>query len=703
MSDIRAIAIALAVLLHFPVSDAVAAASAWDENDHVRVRFVAAVEAVGDRDSVPLGLQFELKPGWKIYWRSPGDAGFPPQPDWSGSGNLADAALSWPAPLRFSVLGLETLGYEDEVVLPFAAKVEQPGAPLSLRSQIRYLACSDICIPYEAKLALTLPAGPAEPSSFAHLIDSYVARVPGEGGRHGLAVSRAVLLQGGEDPRIQVEARSSEPFASPDLFVEAPEYVVFGKPEVTLSDGGRRAVLSLRGVGAEPAALDGGQAVLTLVDGDRSMETVLPLRFGAPIPAGEAAAAESPLWRVLLFALLGGFILNLMPCVLPVLSIKMLSAVSYGGQAAAGVRFGFLATAAGIVASMVAIAAVLVGVKAAGMSVGWGIQFQQPLFLAFMALVVTLFAYNLFGLFEIRLPQYLADLGLRAGDQPSKAGHFLTGAFATLLATPCSAPFVGTAVGFALSRDAGDILLVFAMLGIGLALPYLVVAAFPALATSLPRPGPWMVYLRRFLGLALAATAVWLLTVIAVQIGVEGAIALAGILALAGVVLALRRLPGSRLGEHAGKVVLVLAVAALALPVVKAPPVAGPAPAPSGQWRAFDMAELNRLVAAGGIVFVDVTADWCITCQVNKKVVLDTEPVSGWLNSGKVVAMRADWTRPDDRIARFLARFGRYGIPFNAVFGPDAPDGIALQELLTSERVLDAAVRSGGDRRLVSR
>jgi len=694
----------LVTLLVALVPQAVSAmASDWDENEHVKVRIVSAVDGVGDRDSIPLGLHFQLKPGWKIYWRSPGDAGFPPDPIWDGSENLKDTKISWPAPTRFSILGLETLGYKNEVVLPFAAEVAQPSQPLRLNSNIRYLACEEICIPYQAKVALDVPAGPAQPGAFAHLIDSYAARVPGAGDRHGLSVVKTVLLQGGEDPQVQIEAHSQQPFDSPDVFIEGPDEVIFGKPQVKLSGDGMRAVLAVRGIGLKPAELNGANLVLTLVDKDRAMETALPLRFGDPIAAPVSGATDTPLWQILLYAILGGLILNLMPCVLPVLSIKLLSVVSYGGREAASVRFGFLATAAGIVTSMLVIAAALLGVKAAGMSVGWGIQFQQPVFLAFMALIVALFAYNLFGLFEIHLPQRLSDMSLRASDQPSAAGHFMTGAFATLLATPCSAPFVGTAVGFALSRDTAEILSVFAALGVGLALPYLAVAAFPRLATALPRPGTWMVVLRQVMGVALAATAIWLLTVIAVQIGTEGALILTAMLVLMGVVLLIRRLPGSRLGRHAGKAVFALSIAALALPVVHMPSGNAVAVAESGRWESFDQAEIARLVASGKTVFVDVTADWCITCQVNKKVVLDTQPVASWLDSQNVVAMRADWTRPNQEITNYLASFGRYGIPFNAVYGPDAPQGIALPELLTSDIVVQAAVKSDSKSQIADR
>src|SRR5690606_10328334 len=288
----------------------------------------------------------------------------------------------------------------------------------------------------------------------------------------------------------------------------------------------------------------GRSATLTVVDGLRGLErdvTLEPLVDAAsPVAAPVEAAGAGDfagLLPILALALLGGLILNLMPCVLPVLSIKLLAAVGHGGRESGAVRLSFLASAAGILTSFLLLAGAAIAVKSAGLTVGWGIQFQQPLFLAAMALLVTLFALNLFGLFEITLPGWLGAAAQGPGSGPaghSVAGHFLTGAFATLLATPCSAPFLGTAVGFALSRGAVEILAVFAALGLGLAAPYLLVAAAPALATRLPRPGPWMITLRRLLGIALAATAIWLLSVLAAQLGwASAAIALLLLLALA--------------------------------------------------------------------------------------------------------------------------------------------------------------------------
>jgi suppressor for copper-sensitivity B len=275
-------------------------------------------------------------------------------------------------------------------------------------------------------------------------------------------------------------------------------------------------------------------------------------------------------------------------------------------------------------------------------------------------------------------------------------GHFVTGILATLLATPCSAPFLGTAIGFALSRGTLEIWTIFTALGIGLALPYLLIAAVPALATALPRPGRWMIILRKVLGVALTATAIWLLSVLASLVDVLAAGVCAAILVAITVLLYARNHRASFMARAAWPAIGALAIVAFAIPAWLA---AGPGPIPrdgkpSDDWTRFDEPTIARLVAQGNVVFIDVTADWCITCQVNKALVLDTAPIRGRFEGKRIIAMRADWTRPDDAIARYLVKFGRYGIPFNAVYGPNAPKGIALPELLTQAAVLKALDRA---------
>ncbi|MEL0110781.1 MAG: cytochrome c biogenesis protein CcdA, partial [Rickettsiales bacterium] len=341
-----------------------------------------------------------------------------------------------------------------------------PGEPVTVKASVDYLTCKDICIPYPATVELSLAAGEALPSELSYDLDRYRARVPGSDGRHGLEIIEVQVASAGETVDLQVVATALEPFSAPDLFVEGPEGTFFGKPEISLSEGGRTANIAIRGGGLDgPLGTAGVPLILTLVDGARMLEKATLGQPGSVNVGIRDGAGSSSIWYILLLALLGGLILNLMPCVLPVLSLKLLSVVSYGGRNTADVRRGFLATAAGIVFSFLLIAGALIGFQSAGFAIGWGIQFQQPLFLVIMTLIVLLFACNLFGLFEIILPGRVADLAGTAGNTHSLGGHFLTGAFATLLATPCSAPFLGTAVGFALSRGPVDILSIFLFLG----------------------------------------------------------------------------------------------------------------------------------------------------------------------------------------------------------------------------------------------
>ncbi|HEY6336227.1 MAG TPA: protein-disulfide reductase DsbD domain-containing protein [Alphaproteobacteria bacterium] len=665
--------------------------------EQTEVRLVSAAAAAGDATGVRLGLDFTLQPGWKIYWRSPGAAGFPPHVEWEGSQNLARAEILWPAPERFSVLGLVTLGYHDRVVLPIHAELARPGEPLSLKAKVDYLTCREICIPYTAELALDLPAGPAAPTAFTHLIDRFENEVPRDGRAAGLSIERATIAGSPEKPVLEVEALAREPFQHPDLFIEGPSPLDFAAPVTTLTDAGHSAVLSVA-IGTVAKEFPDWRATpltLTLVDGARSVET----RITAS--AGPAKSEGATFALMLLLALLGGLILNLMPCVLPVLSLKLLGVVTHGGAGRGAVRVSFLASAAGIVFAFLLLAAATIAVKLAGHAVGWGIQFQEPVFLTALAVVCVLFAANLWGLFEIRLPGFLADA---MTEKPGKghrgiAGQFLTGAFTTILATPCSAPFLGTAVGFALARGPFEIAAIFAALGIGLALPYLLVAAVPGLVRYLPAPGRWMATLKAVLGVALAGTALWLVSVMAAIFGLRAAVAVG--LCLAGTPLALwaRHLWPDFTRRSGVTAVAALVILAFALPGELPADNAGGSERDRAGWAPFARADIPSLVAQGKVVFVDVTADWCINCKANEAFVLDRPPVAQMLAAPSVVRMLADWTRPSDEIAGYLASFGRYGIPFNVVYGPGAPAGIALPELLTPDLVAEALDKAGSIKR----
>ncbi len=671
----------------FATAPALAAAGDWAETEQGRVRLISAVAGVGSEGRLDLGLQFQLEPGWKIYWRSPGDAGYPPRLDWSASRNLADPTLSWPVPERFSLFGLETFGYGDEVVLPIAARAVDPAQGVALAAKLDFLVCEEICIPLEADLALALPSGAAASSSHGTLIETYRRLVPGEGAEAGLGFESVGLTGNLEEAVVEARATSEIAFETPDLLVEGPPAFSYGKPEVALEDEGRSAVIRVPVLARSGArsVIEGKPLTVTLVDGRRGLETTVIARFAeGATPRFDLAG----LAVILGLAFIGGLILNVMPCVLPVLSLKLLSVVSHGGGERAQVRRSFLASAAGILASFLGLALLVLGLKGAGMAVGWGIQFQQPIFLVAMILVLMLFAWNLFGLFEFHLPRALGGLGAQ-GDDKSLAGSFWTGALATLLATPCSAPYLGTAVGFALARGPLEIVAVFLALGLGMALPYVLVAAVPGLAIRLPRPGAWMLWVKRVMGLALLGTAVWLLTVLWAESGLAAALAVA-VMALATAPVLWLDLRRKLAPGVAAAAILGLALAAFITPPTLGKPVAARDAGGAGNWQTLEATQIAGLVAQGKVVFVDVTADWCITCQYNKVQVLDDGRVAERLEAAGVVTLRGDWTRPDPAISAYLESFGRYGIPFNAVYGPGLPAGKALPEILSVNGVLAA-------------
>jgi suppressor for copper-sensitivity B len=680
-------------------------ASAWARTPQTEVRLIAGQEGAGPDGAVALGLHFKLKDGWKVYWRRPGDAGFPPRIDWSESENLKDTDFAWPAPVRFQVLGFQTMGYAKEVVFPITARLADPKRPLNLRAHVDYLTCDDICIPYRADLALEVAAGGGAANPHAALIERFAARVPGDGSDAGLALERVETAgpftrvdEQARDGAVRIVASSTIPFARPDVFIEGPELAFFGPPSARFSEGGRRAVLTVPVTLEKDAEIARETLRITLTDGERAAERELTVTAGGPAAMPNIPAAAPPIGFILLLALAGGALLNLMPCVLPVLSLKLVSFASLGGQPPRRVRASFLATAAGIVASFAIIATALVALKGAGAAIGWGIQFQHPWFIAALAVLATLFACNLWGLFQVPLPGWLGGVGVHGMEDEQRsrlAGDFATGVLATLLATPCSAPFLGTAVGFALAGAAGDIYAVFAGLGLGMALPYLVCAAVPGFARLLPRPGPWMLRLKQVLAFALAATVVWLLTVLAAQQDAQTAQMVAVLIAIIVVLLALPRLPAPGWRRAVAGGIVAASAAAVALPALVAPAPVQPdarraAKSTAAFWQPFDPAAIPALVAQGKTVLVDITADWCITCQVNKVAVLERAPVKTLLASEQVVAMRGDWTRPSAEIAAYLQSFGRYAIPFDAVYGPGLPDGVPLSELLTTSAVLDA-------------
>lgn len=752
----RILALLMLILLPHMVQ-AAPAESNWQDEEFASVRVLSARDGVKNVHTLRLGLEFALQPHWKVYWRSAGDAGFPPTIKWDGSANIDETNINmlWPAPFRFSIFGLETFGYQDRVIFPIDVPVQNNNEPVSLKLAVDYLACSDICVPATANLTLDLPADRGEISSHAHEIEKFAAKVPLTGANLPLGVSSIWESSKDKESFLNVALHDIPEGVTPDILVEGKPTDSFGAPVATGQNlqGAPIYQLAIHN-NAKAESFAGRDVTVTVLAGDLAIEQ--PATIGdAPadgmvsgtanaIPATTAAqnapnaskgstgnkdtstaktgfvsSSQTAWWVIGGLALLGGLILNVMPCVLPVLSIKVMGAIHLSAQDRKGTRRGFLASAAGIMVSFWIIAGALAILKLAGGSIGWGIQFQHPLFLTTMTIIVVLFACNMFGLFEINANR-LNDMANDAIDQQnirtgsagkqSMGGHFLTGMFATLLATPCSAPFLGTAVGFALAGSVFDIFWVFSLLGIGFSLPYLLIAARPEIARLLPRPGRWMAIVKFVLGLALVGTAIWLLSVLANQIGTNGAIAVGIGLALAsGLIWWRHKTTNERRKPILAGIATLAVLAALFAPGFARPPAhVTPATNTTANnskdegalpWQPFAPEKIDALVAEGKTVLVDITADWCVTCQVNKRLVIDTDDVRPALLAENVVLMQGDWTRPNPEIAAFLAKYDRYGIPFNAIYGPKAPDGILLSELLSKDQVisgLNAAQATSG-------
>jgi suppressor for copper-sensitivity B len=576
------------------------------------------------------------------------------------------------------------------VLFPLQVTLKDAGKPAVLRGDFGLLVCAEVCIPDNFSLTLGFQNATGIDGPSAEKIATSMRLVPDE--ESADVTVRATLAQ----DVLTVEALSDVPFVEADVFPEYGAGSAFGAPDIRLSQDGLRLWAAL-----PVLALDDGVQDLrvTLVDRDFAL-TVYPESSDAPLlppydqDPNVGRGLHNTLW-MLAIAFLGGLILNVMPCVLPVLSIKFASALKARDLGAARIRGGFLASALGVLAFMWSLAVVLLILRSFGQTVGWGLQFQSPSFLIVMIGVLVVFAANMIGLFEVSLPQGMMTRLNGTGPRSGYLADFSTGALAAVLATPCSAPFLGTAVAFALAGSALDVLSIFTALGLGLGTPYLLVALRPSLVQALPAPGRWMLVVKGVLGLLLLGTALWLRSVLA---SISGSSVTMAVISLVGVAVALLAM-GRGLAAPLRRFALVLTlVAPLAAPAILSqnPSAQASTSQETLAWMPFERAQIPRLVSEGKIVFVDATADWCLTCQANKRLVLSKGAVATFLQGDNVVPMIADWTRQDEEIARFLRANDRFGVPFNIVYGPAAPEGIALPELLTSEIVMAAFAQAGG-------
>ena len=657
---------------------------------------VSLVVSSYDEYGIEAGVKFVLAPGWKIYWRQPGDVGFPVEASLLSEDNITEHSFFWPFPKRdivdFSGSISESYVYEEEVIFPLYFSVTDPSQPVTLSYKVSYALCKDVCIPAQADLSVDVVPGYSDEEASAEII-RYKAKLPQKNGENGLSIGM-VSLRGGDF--LEVVTYNVQGFKSPDIFVEGNSDLGFYAPQVTLSNDRKQAVflVPVRNFTGKVTTLAGENLRLTLTDRSHAVELMVD---GASVGqvTNDSVVSEGvtlTLYVMLLFGFIGGLILNIMPCVLPVLSIKLLGVVKYGGSSRFRISLGFWLTALGIVSSFMVLATVVAVLQSAGKNVGWGFHFQEPLFIIALVVVLSLFAANLWGLFEFRMPGFLAGV-VEKGEhyEGSLVGSFMTGAFATVLATPCTAPFLGTVVGFALAQGTYEIFVTFFAMGVGLASPYIFFSLFPGMIKKLlPKPGAWMVIVKHVMGALLALTAIWLIWVISNQLGMVAALLLLVLMVVKNVKLWLAK----HVPFLAKKIVripflVVVLILAFVLPLAVSKKVENGV-GEGSLWQDFSREAIAVQVSLGKVVFVDVTADWCLTCKANKIFVLYTDDIEEALKADDVVAMQADWTNKNEDIAEYLQDHGRFGIPFNVVYGPGAPEGIVLSEVLSVEEVLEA-------------
>jgi len=667
------------------------------QGQHVSASLVADTRNMVPGRPFHLALRQQIEAGWHTYWLNPGDAGLPTTLDWSMPGDFKAGPILWPQPKRIVYGPVVDYGYEDEVLLPVDIDVPSTaalGTNVVITAHASWLVCSDTCIPEDATLSISIPvAAEAEADpDWAERFTSARARLPLRNPFPTTASANA------ENITLHIAMGDAKKLRDV-MFFPADRDVIDNDAPQTPEAGPGGLTLTLRREAATPSppALNG----LLVFHDSAAQSDIGPQAITISSPIEHIAATSLGqlgfVWALLL-AFAGGVLLNLMPCVLPVLSIKAFSLAQHAQSAASEVRVQGVAYTAGVLLSFGAIAALLLGMRAAGTEIGWGFQLQSPLFVALMIYVLFAVGLNLSGVFSFG--ESVAGTAGELSSHTGYTGSFLTGALATLVATPCTAPFMAAALGYAITQPWYRSLAVFEAVGLGMALPYLGIAFSPRLRRFLPKPGSWMLGLKQFLAFPIYGTAVWLTFVLVQESG-----ALAVTLVLSGLVLiafAAWLYEGVRHGETrwrgwglvASALSLSGAVALVPFTGTDQPLQVAATDNRAGiAWLPFSTNKIDELQAQGKSIFVDFTADWCITCKINERIALENPEVIKAFASNEVTALRADWTRQDPSITRMLEANGRAGVPLYLFYPKPNPRAeshgpIILPQILTAATIL---------------
>ncbi|MBV9008979.1 MAG: thioredoxin family protein [Verrucomicrobia bacterium] len=654
----------------------------------VTAEAVANVSAIVPGEPFLAGVLLKMAPGWHTYWKYPGDAGIPTDIKWQLPPGWQAGEIQWPMPLKLNEPGdIQIYGYHDDVLLiqQLTPPKNLAGQTVKLSAKVSWLVCEKICIPGDGTVEMTLPVAPANSPANAELFARFQKQLPQS---RDLSASWSR-----EKGALLLKAKSAElaKLEPVDFFPSPAENVAVGHPQLQSRNGDQfvfRVPLEDANRNSIPGLIVAGQG-----------EHRLALDVSAVPQAATADHGSSPfgqLLRFLVFGFIGGFILNLMPCVLPVISLKVFGFVQQAGQSRARILRSGVVFVAGIFVWFMGLALVLVLLKSAGHEITWAFQFTNAWFVLAMSAIVLVFALNLFGVFEISLPQWLNRTAVASGEAHGDAGSFFQGVFATVLATPCTAPFLGTALGFAFTQSATVILLMFGAIAAGMSAPYLLLSAQPAWLKFLPKPGPWMVRVKQLMGFLLIATLLFLLSVLGAQRGVSAVIWASAFLLVLSIACWMKGAFITPMVTFARRSVVLLLMLVLVLgggwyfvfgKFASATPAVAAGGASAG-WEPFTPERLAIELQQGHAVFIDFTAEWCVTCKFNEATVLETDAVRSAFSQRQIVKLKADWTNGDAAITKMLKQFGRPGVPLYVLYPGGTAQPYIFPELLTKNIVL---------------
>ena len=670
----------------------------------VRAKLLADTNAVVPGKSFTVGLLLRIAPAWHTYWKFSGDAGLPSELKWKLPAGWKIGEIQWPIPLKTIDPGdIQTYGYENEVMLmqEIAPPTKLDSSSVKLSADASWLVCERICIPGGATLQLELPVSTASQPANTELFTRYRRLLPQNW--PGANVAKADWSRVGSDLRLKVTSESLASYPAFDFFPLPEQNTVVGHPRIE-SRNKNKIVFRIPIESSEKNL--SSMAGLVVLSHQPNGEDRAAWQIATPPAVSAARPGPAPvrgIFTFLLFGFIGGIILNLMPCVLPVISLKIFGFIQQAGQSRQKILRSGIAFAIGIFAWFIALALLLIALKAAGRDVTWGgFQFTNAYFVLVLSVIVLVFALNLFGVFEISLPQSMTRGLLSTTERKDHLGSFFQGVFATVLATPCTAPFLGTALGFAFSQSSAIILSMFVAVAAGMSAPYLLLSAQPAWLRFLPRPGPWMLHVKQFMGFLLLATLLFLLYVLGAQRGLEGAIWASCFLLVISVACWMKGafvLPTSSAAKRSITLVLMLVlVFASGIYFIgnkfHSANIASADSRLQGDWQAFTPERLQGELEQSRVVFVDFTAAWCLTCKFNEASVLESTEVRQAFQRHGIVKLKADWTNGDPVITKLLQHFGRPGVPLYVLYPGIKEEPIVFPELLTKSMLLEKLEKS---------